>query len=76
MAELNDRRIHGLSQSGGEIVRYERAGKWYCEYRDSRIAITVEDAALFACAEGATAYLGVAGGRRFDSLVREEMARV
>lgn len=72
MTTQSDRRIHGYSQSGGEIVRYERAGKWYLEYRDSRLPCTVEDAALFATAEGAQAFLGVAGGTRFDSLVRRD----
>jgi hypothetical protein len=66
-----DRRIHGVSQTGGEIVRYERAGKWYVEYPEgNRLPCTVEDAALFATADRATFRLGVAGGQRFDALVR------
>jgi len=69
---VSDRTIHGRSQSGGEIVRYERAGKWYIEYGNPphRLPITVGDAALFATVKGAEAYLGRPGGSQFDAKVR------
>lgn len=66
----DDRTIHGISQSGGEIVRYDRAGKWYVEYPTHRLPVTVEDAALFATADRAQWLPGRPGGRRFDASVR------
>lgn len=68
---MSDRTVHGISQTGGEIVRYDRAGKWYVEYPgEGRIPITVGDAALFATAERGTFFLGKPGGQQFDAKVR------
>lgn len=71
----SDRTIHGMSQSGGAIVRYDRAGKWYVEYFDHRLPITVNDAALFATRAGASAFLGKPGGKLFDARVKAERER-
>lgn len=66
---MSDRTIHGISQSGGEIVRYDRGGKWWLEYEDSALPITVADAALFATVDGAEAFTGKPGGGAFDAKV-------
>lgn len=69
---MSDRRIHGISTDGGEIVRYERAGKWYIEYPTGmrpRRALTVRSAASLAAL--GRAFLGKPGGMRFDAKVRE-----
>ena len=64
-----NRRVHAVTAERWEVVRYDRAGKWYVEYPDHRLPITIGDAALFATARGAEAFLGRPGGSRFDSLV-------
>lgn len=67
-----DRLVHGWTADGGEIVRYDRAGKWYIEYPpDSdkkRRRVTLDDAAKAAIA--GKVVLGRYGGARFDARVR------
>ena len=75
---IPDRRVH--AQSGEcQIVRYERAGKWYMEWDPPRLrparALTVDDAALAAWrmrreTPAATIYFGVPGGQVFERRVR------
>lgn len=66
---MSDRTVHGWSADGGEIVRYDRAGKWFLEYRDRpRTRLDVRRAARFA-REG-RAFLGRPGGGRFDKAVQ------
>lgn len=64
---MPDRTVHGTTADGGQIVRYDRAGKWYVEYKDGRPCrhVTVQRAADLAV----EALTGVPGGRRFDALV-------
>lgn len=68
----DDRRAHGTTADGGEIVRYDRAGKWYVEYPDGqpRRAVSVGSAALLATRPGAEVRRGVPGGGRFDALIK------
>lgn len=74
-----DRRVHAVAGEW-QLVRYDRAGKWYEEYEPARgrsaDAITVRLAAMLAVRkereEGGWIYLGVPGGRRFDQLVEVE----
>lgn len=71
MVQSRDRRVHGISQDGYEVVRYERAGKWFLEDGpDKRIrALRIADAAALA-AEG-RAHLDKPGGQAFDKRVRD-----
>lgn len=62
---MNDRIVHGYTADGGEVVRYDRAGKWYIEYSGSRRHVGVREAAR----EADRATLGLFGGGRFDALV-------
>lgn len=66
-----DRKVHGVSPDGAEIVRYDRAGKWYLEHPISgeRRKVTVAEAA--ALAVQGHAFLGIVGGQLFDFRVRE-----
>lgn len=68
-----ERIVHGLTADGGEIARYETAGKWYVEYGDGRPRrnVTIKQAAALACAPGAAAMTGQPGGRVFDAKVRK-----
>lgn len=64
-----NRTVHGFTDDGGEIVRYDRAGKWYFEYRDRRRRhVTIAEAVKAAIA--GKALLDRPGGLAFDARVR------
>lgn len=74
---MNDRTVHAR-YPGMEIVRYDRAGKWYFEPLDSSLSrqkVTVKqaaDAAVWARGyynEGAHIFTNRHGGTTFDRLV-------
>jgi hypothetical protein len=67
---MNDRRVHAVTSEGWEIVRYDRAGKWYAERPDGRDRITFHMAVYHATRAGAKSQLGIPGGTRFDASVR------
>jgi hypothetical protein len=62
-----DRRVHGYAADGSEIVRYDRAGKWYVEptRRGARRLITCSEAAQMAYY--GQVRLGLVGGTAFDA---------
>ena len=69
-----DRTVHA-GYDGMEVVRYDRAGKWYLEPTDTslrRQPVTVFEAAIAARWGRANANgwveLGLSGGRTFDRL--------
>lgn len=70
-----DRQVHARSGEM-EIVRYNRAGKWYLEYKPvglppaPKLKITLAEAVSIARRESATVYLGKPGGRAFDRLIK------
>jgi hypothetical protein len=70
----NDRTVHA-SNHEAEIVRYDRAGKWYIEYRDGdRRRISLRQAAKFACllyVRDGVILTGKPGGRAFDRAVHQ-----
>jgi hypothetical protein len=75
---LPDRTVHA-SNSEAEVVRYDRAGKWYIEPRDpslQRQHVTVKQAAQYAVwmAENANGVIhsGVPGGGSFDRAINAE----
>jgi hypothetical protein len=75
MSEDDDRMVHAKTHSGGEIVRYDRAGKWYLEQPGfPRLPVSVSEAAGVAVVNerhaGGTIFLGKPGGRSFDARVR------
>lgn len=67
-----DRTVHAIAADGGEVVRYDRAGKWYLEYGDSarRRELSLNAAASLARRPGAQMFTGRPGGRSFDAKVR------
>ena len=71
---MTDRTVHAVTRDGCEVVRYDRAGKWFIESPHARRALTLREAAIVATESGAEASLGLPGGSRFDALVRERMA--
>jgi hypothetical protein len=70
---MNDRLVHAR-RANGEIVRYNRAGKWYVEWLDTgkRTQLTIRDAArmalFWARNDGGIVYRGLPGGTAFDRL--------
>lgn len=63
------RTVHGLTVFGNEIVRYDRAGKWYVEnIIGTRRHVTVREAAR--AAKHGRAFLGRHGGAAFDKWVK------
>lgn len=76
-----DRKVHAEDPAGEQIVRYDRAGKWYIElvepsmHAPARKQIDIGEAVdrAFELEDMGTGkiHLGLPGGRRFDHLVRE-----
>lgn len=71
---MNDRRVHGRLDGGPEIVRYDRAGKWYLEWPTNgareqvafKTAVSYGRSAMFGAGE---VELGLPGGTRWDRAV-------
>lgn len=74
---VEDRTVHGVTGDGWEVVRYERAGKWYSEFPNhARRALTVTDAACLLATEDAAWFSGKSGGQKLDAKVRKLLGRV
>jgi|HubBroStandDraft_3_1064219.scaffolds.fasta_scaffold200313_3 hypothetical protein len=74
----SDRVVHA-SFPGYEVVRYDRAGKWFVEPTEkgfvARHALSVREAvavALQGVERGGVVHLGRVGGSTFDRIVRAE----
>lgn len=78
----DDRTVHASDARGGiEIVRYNRAGKWYCEIKENvgRVGLPAErqhigvrqaaEQAKSLESRGGTIFIGRPGGQAFDRLV-------
>lgn len=67
-----DRTVHGVSDDGWEIVRYERAGKWYAEWLGRpRRQLTVTQAARCLAVSTARWLPGRPGGSALDRKIRK-----
>ena len=73
-SQREDRTVHAVTYKGIEIVRYERAGKWYLEWPSGSMIpckhVGVGDAARTAVEHGQTINFGLPGGKTFDARVR------
>ena len=70
-----DRTVHA-QQGHVEIVRYERAGKWYREWSGGRSCIPLTEAvenAIAMATSGGTVHYGRSGGVQFDKRVRDAL---
>lgn len=81
MSTLGDRRVHASHFEGEEIVRYDRAGKWYIELvepsRDApaRKPVKIAEAvsrAVQLVEQGGEVHLGLQGGGMFDAMYRAQ----
>jgi hypothetical protein len=71
---MSDRTVHAEKQVC-EIVRYDRAGKWYIEpFSGRRRRVGVRSAATEAAtASGMRVHFGLRGGAAFDRAVRRAL---
>lgn len=70
---MSDRTVHAENEHC-EIVRYDRAGKWYLEPKQSglqRRRIGIASAAVEAARTGTTVHFGLPGGGAFDRRVKK-----
>jgi len=69
-----DRTVHGWTADLAEIVRYDRAGKWYVEYPPAtlkpRRPVSVAEAVRLATEAGARVFANRYGGQAFNARVR------
>lgn len=72
---MSDRTVHA-SGPQMEVVRYNKAGKWYLEPTDRRLprqSVTIAEAVDYTnwlWKNGGTPHFDRPGGGRFDSLLR------
>ncbi len=69
----DDRQVHATMLDGGELVRYNRAGKWYVEYPTlplPRKAVSLMGAVSVAVDLGATVHPNRPGGTAFRAALR------
>jgi hypothetical protein len=67
---MSDRHVHIRLRDGREVVRYDRAGKWYIEHPDGRrFWLKFAEAVSWANDPGAEVFTGLPGGSRFDRAV-------
>lgn len=71
---MTDRRVHAANHQA-EVVRYDKAGKWYIEPLDKtlpRQQVSVADAARYALwlyENGGVVKQGIPGGTAFDNFI-------
>lgn len=73
-----DRVVHARSKSGDEIVRYDKAGKWWLERADGtraplKLPTAVSEAIEFS-KTGGTIFENRYGGTMFEAKVRKARA--
>jgi hypothetical protein len=70
-----DRTVHAVTREGAEVVRYDRAGKWYIEWpagtRIPRKHIGINEAVNTAVTHCHKVNLDLPGGSVFDAKVRK-----
>lgn len=73
MSDDYDRRVHASNEDGREVVRYDRAGKYYLEHAQlRRRLLTLSEAVAKAGEPGWIVYLDLPGGGAFDHAYRKE----
>lgn len=70
---MSDRRVHA-ENAVYEVVRYDKAGQWYVEFKEphspARRQVAIRDAVVSAYIGRCAVYLDLPGGRTFDRLYR------
>lgn len=80
-SDKQDRTVHARSKDGREVVRYDRAGKWWIESPDgSRIRLNltaaISEAYMMAHDDGGVVVRwGQPGGQQFDARLRKALGR-
>ena len=75
---MSDRTVHAWSENGQELVRYDRAGKWYLEKDgEPRRLLTLMHAVAYATRmPDWHINFGEPGGKRFDAACRKAASGV
>lgn len=80
--EVTDGTVHAEGVDGTQVVRYDKAGKWWIEYqphmlRSARpVSISEAVAVALDCErDGGVIHLCRSGGRAFDRMVRKAKAK-
>jgi len=74
---MSDRRVHARTRGGWEVVRYDKAGKWYLELFPTakvRNRLSLREAAEYAVNSDAEIFFGLPGGGQFDVTVRRMLS--
>jgi len=70
---MGDRTVHARMANGDEIVRYDRAGKWFHERATfGREHVSLPRAVDLATRRGSDVFFDRPGGSSFDAAVRRE----
>lgn len=76
MSADNDRTVHAEGVDGTQVVRYDKAGKWWIEYQPHMLRsarpVSISEAlevALDCEKDGGVIHLRRSGGRAFDRLI-------
>lgn len=74
---MSDRTAHAICEDGREIVRYDRAGKWYIEPREGERRLVTLAEAVDVAAEAHVGrgqiFYGRPGGGLFDKRARAKV---
>lgn len=70
-----DRTVHAQATNGDELVRYDRAGKWFLEWSGGRRRVLFAEAVALASRPGMQVHLGKPGGAAFDRYVSAVLLR-
>lgn len=68
---MSDRTIHAVIDGVYELVRYDRAGKWYVEGATKRRALTLAEAVALAASPDSVIIWDQPGGQVFCSRLRK-----
>jgi len=80
---MSDRKVHAFAENGSEVVRYDRAGKWWVEHPAGSLLparqVSMREAARIAIEfwyeRGGSVNFGVPGGSAFDREIRKPKAQ-
>lgn len=77
-AHVNDRTVHAVMSDGSQLVRYDKAGKWYQEWlgpHPRRLAMTLGEVVTEAV-EAVLVFYDQPGGGSFDKRLKAALAEV
>ena len=71
-----ERTVHAVAADGTEVVRYDKAGKWYAEPIDGkRRHVTLSEAVTIALAFGSFRDWPRNGGAQFNAEIKKRLRK-